>query len=166
MRKTIGPQVLVKMNDRFAVTIGGKPVTFTFQSTTQSLIVVNFAIEDHPYGPLFADQRLLGASQIDDAEPTKPEADPQSIAIGITAVVTGPSLSIIGTAMAECIGHAGQQFAADRIPFLSPNRASDPAHSIFFQFHLSMSVNCEPGYKQPTPKPKEDQSTSIVNICS
>ena len=68
-----GPELFVRMHDRFSVAGCAELVPALLQLVLQVAIVVDLAVEDDPDPPIFIAERLMSAGQIDNREATKPE---------------------------------------------------------------------------------------------
>ena len=78
--------LLVEMNDRFRIGIGGETVPASLQIRSELPIIVDLAVEYDPDRPVLVRQRLMAAGDVDDAEPAHPEAHG---AVHIDAFVVG-----------------------------------------------------------------------------
>src|SRR5579859_1444527 len=63
------------MNDDFGIGMGIEAVAAFLQFGTQFGKIVDFAVENNPDGFVLVEDRLMAASQIDDAEPTHSQSD-------------------------------------------------------------------------------------------
>src|SRR5213592_3658895 len=78
------------MQDDLGVALSGEHVSLRDQPTPQLAVVVDLAVEDDDLRPVFVEDRLSPARQIDDAEPSHPEADG---ALHIDALVVRPAMA-------------------------------------------------------------------------
>ena len=62
--------LFIQMNQDFGIAVGAEPVPLRDQALAKFFIVVNLAVEDHPYGAIFIRNRLMPGSKIDDAQPS------------------------------------------------------------------------------------------------
>ena len=78
--------LLVEMDDRFRIGIGGETVPAGLQIRSELPIIVDLAVEDDPDRPILVRNRLMAAGDVDDAEPAHPEAHG---AVHVDAFVVG-----------------------------------------------------------------------------
>src|SRR6185436_11738295 len=83
------------MNEGFRIAGGFEDVTLCDQIIAETLVIVDFAIEDNPDGSVFIGNRLVAAREINDTE--TPHSD-RAIAIGVEAF-------IVRTAVDHAITH-------------------------------------------------------------
>ena len=115
----IGALVLVEMEDGLGVALSGELVSPCNQPTPELAIVVDLAVEDDDLRPIFVENRLSPASQIDDAEPAHPEAHG---ALQVDALVVWPP-------MRDRPAHPPNRGGRDRPGRIFVNDADDAAHS-------------------------------------
>jgi hypothetical protein len=73
------------------------------------LIIIDFAIENHPNGIVFIGHRLASTIDINDAEPTKSQAHRDWMTISIAVVHADPSLGVVRATVGDRISHLAQQ---------------------------------------------------------
>src|SRR5262249_37826942 len=76
--------LFVEVNNRFCIRIGPVSVAALLESLTQLRMVINFAIEDDPNGPIFVAEGLVSAGDVNNAEPAHPDG---GWAVGIYAFI-------------------------------------------------------------------------------
>src|SRR5262249_16769726 len=67
--------LLVEMSDDLAVAVALEGMAARHQAVGELAIVVDLAVEDHPYRAVFVRDRLVSAVEIDDREPAEAEDD-------------------------------------------------------------------------------------------
>src|SRR5439155_19318383 len=75
LRDALRPELLVEVEDRLRIALGPEDVAARDEATTQLAIVVDLAVEDDDLGAVLVEYRLLPAAQVDDAQPSHPQAD-------------------------------------------------------------------------------------------
>ena len=84
------PVLFVEMQDDLGVALSGEHVSLRDQPTPELAVVVDLAVEDDDLRVVFVEDRLSSARQIDDAEPSHPEAD---VAVHVGALVVRPPMT-------------------------------------------------------------------------
>jgi hypothetical protein len=74
------------VNNDFGIGVGGENVTGALQFGAQGFVVVDFAVEDHRYVPVFAENRLDACRQVDDRQPSRAESQRAAVVIGAVAI--------------------------------------------------------------------------------
>src|SRR2546422_3880960 len=81
---------LVEMQDRLGVALSGERMSPRDQHAPELAVVVDLAVEDDDLRPVFVEDRLSPARQVDDAEPSHPEADGP---LHVQALVVRPAMT-------------------------------------------------------------------------
>jgi hypothetical protein len=79
-----GAVFLIEMHQHFGIRPGSKPVPARLQRRTKLKVVVDLAVEDHPYGFVLVGDGLMSGVQVNDAE--APHAD-GAVAVQMVAFV-------------------------------------------------------------------------------
>src|SRR3989442_13624786 len=77
MLRTVSSVFVVRVDDRFGVTVGIKAMAATFEFFFEFSIVVNLAVVDDPRRSIRVVNRLLSALQINDGQP--PHGQPNAV---------------------------------------------------------------------------------------
>ena len=76
-----------------------------FEPTAKRFEIEDLTIKDQADGAVLVGHRLASPFKIDNAQPAKPQSDPDRVAISIVVMGIHPCLRIIGPAMRDRIGH-------------------------------------------------------------
>src|ERR1022692_3331532 len=106
------------MNDRLCVRVRVEPVSPALQLLPQIREVINFPVEDDPNRLVLVVDRLVAASDVDDAQAAHSQAH---AAFGIDPLV-------VRTAMDERLAHLMDQWRSDSAPFFPSYYACDSTH--------------------------------------
>src|SRR5207247_1695260 len=89
------------MNDRLGIRGRTERVAAGDQLTAKRAVIVDFAVEDHPDGPVLVGHRLVARCAIDDREPAMAEG---------SVMVADPPFAVRPT-VAKRVGHRGKSRA-------------------------------------------------------
>ena len=92
----VGAARLPRVHDRLGVRARAEHVTGRRQPPRQLAVVVDFAVERDPHGPVLAGHRLAAALEVDDPETAHAERDGTAHHEAL----------VVGTAVGDAIGHA------------------------------------------------------------
>ena len=85
----------VGMNDRFGVALGPVTVALRLECRTNVRVVVDLSVVRHPHSAVFVRERLVAASEIDDAETSVSQ---QGVRVGVQP-------GTVGTAVGQNVAH-------------------------------------------------------------
>src|ERR1700674_4883369 len=95
MSNAISSVFFIQVDNRFGVASRGITGTAASQTGTDRCMIIDFAVEDNPNGPILVGHRLVASAQIHNAESPEPEGH------GRTEVVS----NIVRSAVNEHLGH-------------------------------------------------------------
>src|ERR1700726_2420887 len=107
------------MDDRFCIALGAIAVATSDQFFSQCEVIVDFAIENDPYGSVFIANRLMTAGDINDAEPPHTDAD----------LTLSKDAIIIRTAVSHDVAHPAHDNRIDLRVSGKFKHARDPTHT-------------------------------------
>jgi len=128
----LGSVLLVSVQQHFAVRVGPELVSFFQKSLPEFTVVVDLPVEDQDERPVFVEQRLIAADQVDDGKTPVSERD---------AVRAEESFSV-RAAMPDGVRHPADQRFFLRFR-TGPRKSCDSAHNSAPLFlNLSRRTSC------------------------
>jgi hypothetical protein len=112
------------MNDHFRIGLSSEDMAARLQIPAQILVVVDFAVENDPYGFVFVAEGLVAGVQIDDGKPAKPKPDWPGAVVAL----------VIGTAMLNGVRHRLEQPARYASRAIEIQFAANAAHASVSSF--------------------------------
>src|SRR3984957_3774099 len=130
------------MNDDFRISICGELMAASLKFGTQLLKVINFSVENHAHGAVFAKDRLMSACNINDAEAPDAQSD----------AVFRENSFVVRAAMRDALAHAVNRLGMNLVRSRCAHDAGDSAHRNIFSrrpaFHTESpdtnSCACQP----------------------
>src|SRR6266699_3828278 len=120
MLDAVFPVFLIQMKDGFSIAVSAVGVSTGDQWFAQRLVVVDFAIEDHPERAVLVAHGLVAGGEIHDAEPAHADAD---AILRIDPLVVRP-------AMGHNVTHLAQDHGIGLRVFLKLEESGYSTHSV------------------------------------
>jgi hypothetical protein len=103
----VRPVLLIQVQDGLAVGARAVGVAARFQARPVLGMVIDLSVEDEPQAAILVAHRLIARDEVDDAQPSEPEAQPSVWRDGVTVG--------IGPAVRDGLGHIAQHACLDRL---------------------------------------------------
>ena len=114
------PEILVEVDDDFAIRSRAKDMPPGFQLSSKLQKVVDLAVEHHPDGTIFVRHRLMACRrEVEDGQSTVDEAGARR----------RPVATVVGSSVAQRVGHPLENRGVDRPSVILKDHSADATHA-------------------------------------